>query len=65
MSRSRRQTSRRQGAPENGGTTAPVLDERTDTVEHVSDPHGTVAMSMLLLLMLLLVFLVVAIAQSV
>jgi hypothetical protein len=65
MSRSRRQTSRLQGATENGGTNEPVLDEPTDTVEHVSDPHGTVAMSMLLLLMLLLVFLIIAIAQSV
>jgi hypothetical protein len=43
----------------------PAFEEPAGTPEHVSDPHGTVAMLLMLLLMLLLVFLVIAIAQSV
>ena len=65
MPRSRRRAPRRQLVPEPEMITEPAIEEPLDGAEHVSDPHGTIAMLLMLLLMLLLVFLVIAIAQSV
>ena len=48
------------GAEGTANTTEPV-----PPADHISDPNGAVAMTLMAVLMLLLMFLVIAIAQSV
>jgi hypothetical protein len=65
MQHSRKRSPNKQPATEHKVVTEPMFEEPAYTGEHVSDPHGTVALLLMLLLMLLLVLLVIAIAQSV